>query len=68
MESIGGQAANVQNCTALAHDRTASTATLKAAGSIFVAGGKIDLAKVNNIHDGLDGARTRVLVDLPNHS
>ena len=63
-QSISGGGANIQYCASLSRGQDAINSLFDAAGRLFVAGGKVDLAKVNN--DGC--SPPQVITDLPNYS
>lgn len=55
-----------QYCTALSRGRNATQSTFDVAGKLFIAGGDIDLAAVNQYASR--GNLPNVIVDLPNYS
>jgi acyl transferase domain-containing protein len=64
---LGDEAAKVQYCAALSRGRDAIKSLYDTAGKLFVAGGSIDLAAVNQL--GRSGEEPPcVIVDLPNYA
>ena len=54
----------VQYCSAMARGADAIRSVFDVAGRLFVAGGKVDLARVNHV----EGTTPKVVIDLPNYS
>lgn len=64
-EDMGPQGSRITYCKALSRGADAIESTYDVAGRIFVAGGSIFLAKVNESEG--DSSRPSVIVDLPNY-
>ncbi len=64
-KSLPGQGGNISYCAAWARDSEASKALYDVAGRLFVAGGEVDLALVNEYR--AVGEPPRTIVDLPNY-
>ncbi|KAK3903543.1 putative polyketide synthase protein [Staphylotrichum tortipilum] len=65
-KSLSGQGGHISYCAAWARDSEASKALYNVAGKLFVAGGDVDLALVNEYHAAAS-ERPRTIVDLPNY-
>ena len=65
--SLGAQGMNVSYCAALTRGQDAIQATFSVAGQIFVAGGSVDLARVNQGESKALPASPSIIVDLPNY-
>lgn len=64
-EDIGPQGSTIAYCKALSRGTDAIDSTYDVAGRIFVAGGAISLAKVNDVEG--EPSKPSVVVDLPNY-
>ena len=67
-KELAAQGTGIQYCTALSRGQQAVKSIFDAAGRLFIAGGAVDLSRVNK--DGLDASATSpaVITDLPNYS
>ncbi|KAI9676001.1 MAG: Type I Iterative PKS [Caeruleum heppii] len=64
MKTLSGGGANVQYCPALSRGQEAIKSTFEVAGRLFVAGGSVNLAQVNQYAS----SKPRFIVDLPGYS
>jgi acyl transferase domain-containing protein len=62
-KALGGQGNDIQYCAASSRGADSIKALFDVTGKLFIAGGPVDLTKVNEV----EGANPSVIVDLPNY-